>query len=259
MSGVHHDDRDSSNLTIALIIGYVRDRGGDLAVELLLEAAGETRPISELLDEGRWSSYRQKIRLFEAAIEVLGDPDTPRLVGTTVLERQTGAAIRLMLRALGSPASVCRSVAKASAKFSTNYTCEALSVGKDGAVISNRLHDGYEPCKVDCEYTAGLMSQIPSAVRARTGGNRARRMPGARGTGLHLPPPVASSATAALGSAPGADRPISRRSGDSLPSATRRCSRQSSIWCHLPTSTPCFAASLSEPLTPSGPSVSSWP
>jgi hypothetical protein len=67
-----------------------------------------------------------------------------------------------MLRALGSPASVCRSVAKASAKFSTNYTCEALSVGREGAVISNRLHEGYEPNIVDCEYTAGLLSQIPA-------------------------------------------------------------------------------------------------
>ena len=161
-SGPLDGERASSNLNIALIIGYVSDRGGEAAVEQLLATAGETRPMAELLDEGRWSSYDQKIRLFEAATEVLGDPDTPRLVGATVLERQTGTAIRLMLRALGSPASVCRSVAKASAKFSTNYTCEALSVERDGAVISNRLHDGYEPNIVDCEYTIGLLSQIPA-------------------------------------------------------------------------------------------------
>jgi diguanylate cyclase (GGDEF)-like protein len=161
-SGLRTDERDSSNLTMALIIGYVRDRAGDAAVEELLAVAGETRPMAELLDERSWSSYRQKIRLFEAAMEVLQDPDAPRLVGATVLERQTGTAIRLMLRALGSPASVCRSAAKASAKFSTNYTCEAIKVERDGAVISNRLHDGYEPNAVDCEYTAGLLSQIPA-------------------------------------------------------------------------------------------------
>jgi diguanylate cyclase (GGDEF)-like protein len=155
-------ERDSSNLTMALIIGYVRERGGDAAVDQLLEVAGETRPMSELLDEGRWSSYGQKLRLFDAAISVLGDPDTPKLVGETVLEQQTGTAIRLMLRALGSPASVCRSVAKASAKFSTNYTCEAVSVGREGAVISNRLHEGYEPNIIDCKYTTGLLSQIPA-------------------------------------------------------------------------------------------------
>jgi len=161
-TGDPDEERDSSNLTVALITGYVRDRGGDAAVERMLAIAGETRPMAELLDEGRWSSYGQKIRLFEAAIAVLGDPETPRLIGAAVLERQTGTAIRLMLRALGSPASVCRSVAKASAKFSTNYTCQALSVGREGAVISNRLHDGYEPNIVDCKYTIGLLSQIPA-------------------------------------------------------------------------------------------------
>jgi diguanylate cyclase (GGDEF)-like protein len=161
-SGGQGEARDSSNLTTALIIGYVRDRAGEAAVDQMLAWAGEHRPMSELLDEGRWSSYRQKLHLFEAAIAVLGDPDTPRLVGETVLEQQTGTAIRLMLRALGSPASVCRSVAKASAKFSTNYTCEALSVGREGAVISNRLHDGYEPNIIDCKYTTGLLSQIPA-------------------------------------------------------------------------------------------------
>ena len=161
-TGAPPEERDSSNLTMALIIGYVREHGGDAAVQRLLASAGETRTIDELLDEGRWSSYGQKIRLFEAAIEVLGDPDTPRLVGATVLEQQTGTALRLMLRALGSPASVCRAVAKASAKFSTNYTCRALSVSREGAVISNRLHEGYEPNIVDCLYTIGLLSQIPA-------------------------------------------------------------------------------------------------
>lgn len=162
VNGAAGEQRDSSNLTISLIIGYVRDRGGDVAVEQMLALAGETRPMAELLDVGRWCSYERKIRLFEAACEVLGDPETPRLVGATVLEQQTGTAIRLMLRALGSPASVCRSVAKASAKFSTNYSCQAVSVGREGAVISNRLHDGYEPNIVDCQYTIGLLSQIPA-------------------------------------------------------------------------------------------------
>lgn len=161
-SGAPEQERDSSNLTMALIIGYVRRRGGEAAVEQLLATAGETRPMAELLDEGRWSSYGQKLRLFEAASAVLGDADTPRRVGETVLEQQTGTAIRLMLRALGSPASVCRSVAKASAKFSTNYTCEALSVRRDGAVIRNRLHEGYEPNIIDCKYTTGLLSTIPA-------------------------------------------------------------------------------------------------
>ncbi len=161
-SGPLEEERASSNLTVAAIIGYVSDRGGSAAVERLLATARETRPMAVLLDAGNWTSQDQKVRLFEAAVEVLGDPDAPRMIGATILERQAGTALRLVLRALGSPASVCRSVAKASARFATNFTSEALTVERDGAVISNRLHDGYEPNQYDCDYTAGVLSQIPA-------------------------------------------------------------------------------------------------
>jgi diguanylate cyclase (GGDEF)-like protein len=153
--------RDTSNLTLALTIGYVRARLGDAGVGDLLRGAGEERPLTELCNEAHWSTQDQKIALFEAAAALLGDPEVPRRIGETVLEQQTGTAVRLMLRTVGSPAALCRSVAKAGAKFSTNYTCEAVSVGRDEAVISNRLHDGYTPHQMDCDYTAGLMSQIP--------------------------------------------------------------------------------------------------
>jgi diguanylate cyclase (GGDEF)-like protein len=153
--------RDTSNLTLALTIGYVRARLGDAGVSDLLRCAGEERTLAELCNEAHWSTQEQKMALFEAAAELLDDPEVARRIGETVLEQQTGTAVRLMLRTVGSPAALCRSVAKAGAKFSTNYTCEAISVGRDEAVISNRLHDGYTPHQMDCDYTAGLMSQIP--------------------------------------------------------------------------------------------------
>jgi diguanylate cyclase (GGDEF)-like protein len=153
--------RDTSNLTLALTIGYVTARLGDDGVVELLRIAGEQRPTSVLCNEALWSTQEQKIALFEAAAEVLGDPEVARRIGETVLEQQTGTAVRMMLRTVGSPAALCRSVAKAGAKFSTNFTCEAVSVGREEAVISNRLHEGYAPHQMDCDYTAGLMSQIP--------------------------------------------------------------------------------------------------
>ncbi|MEY2463373.1 MAG: hypothetical protein QOH64_1511 [Acidimicrobiaceae bacterium] len=155
------DRRDTSNLTLALTIGYVRARLGDEGVTDLLRIAGETRSLAELSNEGRWSTQEQKMALFTAAAELLDDPEVARRIGETVLDQQTGAAVRLMLRAVGSPAALCRSVAKAGSKFSTNYTCEAVSVGRNEAVISNRLHEGYQPQQMDCDYTAGLLSLIP--------------------------------------------------------------------------------------------------
>jgi diguanylate cyclase (GGDEF)-like protein len=154
--------REASNLTLALTIGYVRAHGGPDAVERLLERAGETRPLSVLEDETGWSTQDQKIRLFKAAAAILDDPLAPRRIGETVLEQRTAASLKLLLRTLGSPSALYRSVTKASAKFSTNYTCEALVVGRREAVIANRLHEGFEPDPADCAYTAGLLSTVPA-------------------------------------------------------------------------------------------------
>src|ERR1700693_3325700 len=70
--------RDTSNLTIALILGYVRARLGDEGVGTLLRRADEQRPVAELQDEGRWSTQEQKIRLFEASAELMDDPEVAR-------------------------------------------------------------------------------------------------------------------------------------------------------------------------------------
>jgi diguanylate cyclase (GGDEF)-like protein len=154
--------RDSSNLTLALTIGYVRAQGGPDAVDRLLELAGETRPLSVLEDETGWSTQAQKVSLLQAAAAVLDDPLASRRIGETVLAQRTAASLKLLLRTLGTPAALFKSVAKAAAKFSTNYTCEAVSVGRREAVISNRLHEGYDPQALDCAYTAGLLSTIPA-------------------------------------------------------------------------------------------------
>ena len=154
--------RDASNLTISLTIGHVRARAGTGGVERLLELAGETRPLAVLEDQTGWSTQEQKIRLFEAAAVVLDDPQAARRVGETVLEQRTATSLKLLLRTLGSPAALYRSVARASAKFSTNYTCTALSVGRREAVISNRIHEGYTPHTADCAYTAGLLATVPA-------------------------------------------------------------------------------------------------
>jgi hypothetical protein len=107
--------RDTSNLTLALTIGYVRARLGEEGVTILLGLAGEKRSPADLCDEGRWSTQEQKLALLEAAARVLDDPEVGRRIGETVLEQQTGTALRLMLRTVGSPAALCRSVAKAAA------------------------------------------------------------------------------------------------------------------------------------------------
>jgi hypothetical protein len=80
-------------------------------VTALLEHAGETRGAEDLLDEHGWSSYDQKIRLFRAAVEVLGDPGAVRKIGQFMLRSRIALPLLVLLRALGSPEQVLRNVA----------------------------------------------------------------------------------------------------------------------------------------------------
>lgn len=153
--------RDTSGVTTRVIVLYVSEHGGDQAVAALLERAGETRSAAELLDEHGWSSYEQKLRLFRAAVEVLGDPEAVRRIGQFMLRSRIALPLLVLLRALGSPEQVLRNVAKASSRFSTNSTVEALEIGNGHALVSYRLHEGFTPDALDCQYTEGLLSLVP--------------------------------------------------------------------------------------------------
>ncbi len=153
--------RETSGVTTRVIVLYVREHGGDQAVAALLERAGETRSADELLDEHGWSSYEQKIRLFRAAVEVLGDPEAVRRIGQFMLRSRIALPLLVLLRALGSPEQVLRNAAKANSRFSTNSTVEALEVGNGHALVSYRLHEGFVLDVLDCQYTEGLLSLVP--------------------------------------------------------------------------------------------------
>lgn len=152
--------RQTGGVTTRLILSYVRARGGEGAVSDVLRLAGEERPATELEDERTWSTYDQKIALFEAAAGVLGDPQIARHVGESVLEQRVGTSLKILLRALGSPGQVLRNIARTAPKFSTVCTMEAPEVGSSHAVVTYRLHEGFTPHRMDCDYNIGLMSQV---------------------------------------------------------------------------------------------------
>jgi hypothetical protein len=149
--------RETSGVTTRLIVAFVRARGGEEAVARMLELAGDERPAAVLEDEAQWSTYDQKVALFEAASAVLGDPHVGRSIGRTVLSSQVAAPTKLVLRALGSPAVLLRSIPKVSSRFSTSCAMRAVDVGRDRATIEYRLLDGFRPSRHDCDYNQGLL------------------------------------------------------------------------------------------------------
>ena len=152
---------ETGGVTTALIVRYVRANAGAGAVDDLLRLAGDERPVSQLEDEQGWSTYDQKIALFEAAARVLGDPDVARRMGEWVLHQQIGTPLRMLLWTFGSPSQLYKNVAKAAARFSTVADMECTHADATSAVITYRIHDGYALSAHDCGYSQGLLSQVP--------------------------------------------------------------------------------------------------
>jgi diguanylate cyclase (GGDEF)-like protein len=154
--------RETSGLTTRLIISYVRRHRGEDGVTRLLQLAGEERPLSDLENERVWSSYDAKIALLEAAGEVTGEPDIGIRIGSYVLDSSIGASVRIVLGLVASPGALLRHVASINGKFSAASDMTATPTSPSSAVVTYRVREGYRPHPVDCDYTGGMLTQVPA-------------------------------------------------------------------------------------------------
>ncbi len=158
---VGEEAREVSGMTTRLAISYVEEKAGRPGVEELLERAGLSDREEDLRDENRWFPDRFRVALFEAAGEVLGDPHVAERIGAASLNANVGGALKLSLRALGSPRLLFANVGRANAKFNRAHRMDAVEVGHNHAVLRNRPvgDTPYSPC--DCDYNTGLLSRAP--------------------------------------------------------------------------------------------------
>jgi diguanylate cyclase (GGDEF)-like protein len=126
----------------------------------MLALAGESRSAAALEDEHVWSTYEEKVALFRAAADVLDDEHVSLHIGESALEYQVGTGLRMLLRALGSPARVLSNITKTAEKFSSVATMDCADVTPTSAIVTYRLDDGWEPDRLDCEYNIGLLRTI---------------------------------------------------------------------------------------------------
>ncbi|MGY1721433.1 diguanylate cyclase domain-containing protein [Blastococcus sp. SYSU DS0533] len=154
--------RETPGITVAGLLTYVRRRGGEDAVAAVLDRAGLGAVADQAEDQARWWSYDTRIRLFAAATEVLGDPDTMFHVGAAALRSGLGHSLLLVLRALGTPRQVFRQLPRAAAKFTTVSRMEILETTATSATVALHLADGYTHSPLDCAYARGLAVTVPA-------------------------------------------------------------------------------------------------
>jgi diguanylate cyclase (GGDEF)-like protein len=154
--------RETSGATTGGLLRYVRRIAGEDAVDRVLERSGVPYAAEELEDQSRWWSYDTRIRLFEAATAELDDPRLMFEVGASAMESGLAHALVIVLRAMGTPRQVFRTLPRAVAKFSTTSTMEVLDAGATWATIRYTLHEGYAHSRLDCIYAQGLFSVVPT-------------------------------------------------------------------------------------------------
>ncbi len=155
------EPRETSGVTTTLILRYVEARGGPQAVADTIAAARVPFTVEELDQASHWIGYDTRIRLFEAATAVLGDPGTAFGIGATALKHGLHHAIVPLLRAFGSPREVYRQLPRAVPKFTTTSTMDLVECGRHEATIHYRLHEGYTHSRLDCAYAQGLFAAVP--------------------------------------------------------------------------------------------------
>ena len=156
-----HEAQETSGLTSRLILAYVERKGGRDAVEKVLAKCGLSEVEQDLLDERHWFSFATKVRLFEAAAEVLDDPHVTRNMGEIAIDLGVGEGLKMTLRALGSPRLVYENVVRANGRFSTNARMDLLEASSSHAHIAYVDVTGTPFHPLDCQYNIGMLSCVP--------------------------------------------------------------------------------------------------
>jgi diguanylate cyclase (GGDEF)-like protein len=154
--------RETNGITSRLVLLYVEQVGGEDAVVRVLARCGMSDRRDQLMDENYWFSYDKKIALFEAASDVLDDPNVMLSVASRALDLKVGGGLKVALRALGSPRLVYQNIVRANAKFSGSHVMELLDSGPRHAVISySDLTSERRYHELDCQYNRGMLACVP--------------------------------------------------------------------------------------------------
>ncbi len=151
-------DRHICCTMTSVLVRMVREARGEAGVDELLARAGSNRDSRFLESTENWVSLPEAVSLLEAGIGVVGDPMLPRRVGAQAVRQHAGTQVATLLRSLGSPEAVLRSITTTAAKFSTVTEMEAKETGPSHAIVTARARPGFRRAKPLCEWTQGLLS-----------------------------------------------------------------------------------------------------
>jgi diguanylate cyclase (GGDEF)-like protein len=160
--------RHVSNVLLANLAAELREMGGNDLLDRVKARAGERRELGERgsVEEGAfllgWSTLDETAALFDAAVEVTGDPDVPYRAGQWAFRGTISAGLVDGLRALGGPGELLGLIGPVAAKVTTVTDAEAVEIGATHGVVRYRTRAPHVRNRVLCEYTRGTLSSFPT-------------------------------------------------------------------------------------------------
>jgi diguanylate cyclase (GGDEF)-like protein len=144
-----------------VMLRLVRRTGGDAAVAELLARAGMRHEPSYLENVENWISLDQATDMFQAGVEVTGDPMFARRVGENTLRQHAGTQVATVLRSLGSTEAVLQAVAQSAARLSAVTEMETIEAVPGRGVVKACAREGFTRRRLHCDWTAGLLAGLP--------------------------------------------------------------------------------------------------
>jgi len=152
----------TSGLTSRLILAHVEREAGRAGVTAVLRHAGLENHERELRNPSHWFDFQTKVELFRAASVVLGQPDVAWRIGQAAVENPAMSGFKLALRAVGSPRLVYGTLPAAVGRVTRAHRLELLDLSDRSARFRYVDTAGVGYDSLDCEYTAGMLSCVPT-------------------------------------------------------------------------------------------------
>ncbi|MGY1811209.1 putative bifunctional diguanylate cyclase/phosphodiesterase [Blastococcus sp. SYSU D00820] len=151
----------TSTVTTRLLLRVVAARGTEGAVERVLDRAGlaDRRTLLQGI-RGR-VSYSEKLRLFEAAAEELGNPRIGLALGEAAMSDPAVTTLRRVLVTFGTPAGLLRQISRIATRLDTCTVFRCESADDGSARLSWRVLPPHSPGRVDCDYNIGMLREAP--------------------------------------------------------------------------------------------------
>ena len=158
-----------SGVMTKLIIDYIRREYGSTMVGRLIDnlrdSAGRLYGEKILSDPNSWLPWEIKLQLFRRAVELTGDPATPRRIGEAFPEIQTANLLDVLARSITRPNRLASELIGLISKYNTVAKIEIIQQNSRSATFRYRVRPGNALNIHDCEFIKGLLIAMPRLFR----------------------------------------------------------------------------------------------